>query len=357
MKIDHIHFFVEDAIAQRRWFAKYLGWTPVETLILPDRVVEILHYRNTPFVVSSPRVADSPVAEYLRHHPPGVADIAIAVENLAEMFGRVKAKLYPSEAFATILAHLANLRHQPSLPAWTRIEGWPGVQHTLVEHQSPIKSLVNGLNCPDSQDIDHIVLNVPTGQLQAATTFYQKLFGLKKQQSFKIQTERSGLRSQVLFSTANQIYFNINEPTSPNSQIQTFLDANRGAGIQHIALHSEPIVSTVAALRRQGMPLLSVPSTYYDQLHQRLQTCAVAPVQSLEWQQIVEQQILMDWQAKQPDSLLLQIFSQPIFPHNHFFFEFIERRQSVQGFGERNFLALYQAIEAAESATVELRSR
>ncbi|MEM9807725.1 MAG: VOC family protein [Cyanobacteria bacterium P01_D01_bin.56] len=357
MKIDHIHFFVEDAISQRRWFTRYLGWTPVNTLILPDRIVEILHYRNTPFLISSPRTIDSPVAKYLQCHPPGVADIAIAVDNVASMFNRVKAKLHRSGAITTILNHLAELRHQAQPPIWTKIEGWPGLQHTLVEYQSPPR---RRLNVPNAQDlstpaIDHIVLNVPTGQLQAATTFYQELFSLKKQQSFKIQTERSGLNSQVLFSPANQIYFNINEPTSSNSQIQTFLDANRGAGIQHIALHSDPIVATVATLRRGGMPMLSVPETYYDRLLQRLKPDAMAPVSPTEWQQIVEQQILIDWQPKQPESLLLQIFSKPIFSKNHFFFEFIERRQAVQGFGEGNFLALYQAIEAAE--TVEVRSQ
>ncbi|MEO0867351.1 MAG: VOC family protein [Cyanobacteria bacterium J06642_11] len=355
MKIDHIHFFVEDAISQRRWFAKYLGWTPVKTLILPDRIVEILLYRNTPFLISSPRTADSPVAEYLQHHPPGVADIAIAVDSLAAMFNRVKAKLHPAETFTTILTHLADLRQQQQPPVWTRIEGWPGIQHTLVEYGSPPSSVLNGVAPEDVPAIDHVVLNVPTGQLQAAATFYQELFSLKKKQSFNIQTERSGLRSQVLFSPVSQLYFNINEPASPNSQIQTFLDANRGAGIQHIALHSEPIVPTVATLRQGGMPLLSVPNAYYDQLLQRLQTSVAAPVTYGEWQQIVEQQILIDWQSKQPESLLLQIFSQPIFAKNHFFLEFIERRQAVQGFGEGNFLALYQAIEAAE--TVGVRSQ
>jgi 4-hydroxyphenylpyruvate dioxygenase len=65
-----------------------------------------------------------------------------------------------------------------------------------------------------------------------------------------------------------------------------------------------------------------------------------------EWQQIVDHKILIDWNPDIPRSLLLQIFSLPIFPNSLFFFEFIERRQDVKGFGERNFLALYEAIEA-----------
>jgi 4-hydroxyphenylpyruvate dioxygenase len=44
---------------------------------------------------------------------------------------------------------------------------------------------------------------------------------------------------------------------------------------------------------------------------------------------------------------LLQIFSTPILPNSLFFFEFIERLgKRAQGFGERNFQALYEAVEA-----------
>jgi 4-hydroxyphenylpyruvate dioxygenase len=47
--------------------------------------------------------------------------------------------------------------------------------------------------------------------------------------------------------------------------------------------------------------------------------------------------------------LLLQIFTQPIFAQPTFFFEIIERRGQVQGFGEGNFLALFEAIEQEEN--------
>ncbi|ESA32373.1 4-hydroxyphenylpyruvate dioxygenase [Leptolyngbya sp. Heron Island J] len=356
MKIDHIHFFVEDATCQRDWLVQHLGWTWVKQINCSDRTVEVLRYRDTVFVVSSPLTANSPVAEYLRQHPPGVADVAIEVPNLAATLHHLDTPPKPQKTISPLLSKLVSASQQQEPSAWARIKGWGGLQHTLIERQPLAKSAPTSV-CPCvSKGIDHIVLNVPTGELEAAVKFYQCLFKLEKQQSFNIQTIQSGLRSQVLFAPASQLYFNINEPTSASSQIQTFLDANRGAGIQHIALQSEPIVPTVRTLRQRGLPLLSVPLAYYDQLQQRLQLGAIAPVQHQEWQQIVEQQILIDWQPKQPESLLLQIFSHPIFQGNHFFFEFIERRQAVQGFGEGNFLALYKAIEAAENSQQQYAS-
>ena len=351
MKIDHIHFFVEDAARQRDWFIQYLGWTWVKQAILADQTIEILRYRDTLFVLSSPRTSSSVVADYLRHHPPGVADVAIAVDNLAATLDHLKAATQVQTIPSPVLSQLIDLN--APLSAWASIGGWGSLRHTLIERQPNKSSLQKSKG--SSTSIDHIVLNVPTGELQPAAKFYQHLFKLQKQQSFNIQTQQSGLSSQVLFSSAGQLYFNINEPTSTNSQIQTFLDANRGAGIQHIALTSNPIVSTIKTLRQKGLSLLSVPLTYYDQVQQRLQMQPAVPIEYQEWQQIVEQQILIDWQPKQPESLLLQIFSQPIFKDNHFFFEFIERRQSVQGFGEGNFLALYKAIEIAEMNNMRVR--
>ncbi|MEO0349907.1 MAG: VOC family protein, partial [Cyanobacteria bacterium P01_A01_bin.15] len=330
MKIDHIHFFVEDAARQRNWFIKQLGWTFVKRATLCDRNLEILRYRDTLFALSSPRTATGPVAQYLRTHAPGVANVAIQVENLAAAQHRLGRLSHPrgsdfqnkesQTATAAILSQLVGLDGPAQLPAWANIAGWGGLSHTLIERRPRTVSTAGSMGTASQpQGIDHIVLNVPTGELQAAVEYYGCLFELQKQQRFNIQTEQSGLNSQVLFAPSSQLYFNINEPTSPRSQIQTFLDANRGAGIQHIALHSEPIVPTVTALRQRGVPLLSVPLTYYRQLQQRLRACRVNPVQASEWHQIVEQQILLDWQPKRPESLLLQIFSQPIFSEPTFF--------------------------------------
>lgn len=360
MKIDHIHFFVEDAISQRNWFIQYLGWKSVRQVALPDRNLEILCYRDTYFVLSSPCSSDSPVAEYLRNHAPGVVDVAFVVKDLSIVLNHLEripnlseettncktaGKLsFPSLQSLPALSEIAYATNQPKPDKWAYVSGWGGVSHLLIE-RSLLSRFANKIS--NNNAIDHIVLNVPAGELQYAVEFYENFLGLQKQQNFQIQTERSGLCSQVLYEPESQFYFNINEPTSVNSQIQDFLDVNHGAGIQHIALHSEPIVKTVPTLSQQGLPFLSVPIAYYQHLQKRIQECKILSMQILhEWHQIVDHKILIDWKPDIPSSLLLQIFSLPIFPNSLFFFEFIERRQNVKGFGERNFLALYEAIEA-----------
>lgn len=166
--------------------------------------------------------------------------------------------------------------------------------------------------------IDHVVLNVAAGTLTQAADWYCKTFGLEVQQTFNIRTPKSGLKSQVLAFAGQEAYLNINEPTTANSQIQDFLNANRGSGIQHIALRTAQIVQAVAQLRQRGQSFLSVPASYYTQLKARLTEQGVPLLQSQEILAIQAQQILADWQ-KDSKALLLQIFTRPIFKEPTFF--------------------------------------
>jgi 4-hydroxyphenylpyruvate dioxygenase len=324
-----------------------------------SKQLEILTYLNSYFLFSSPRSSAGPVAAYLQSHAPGVVDVAFRIDCLTSVLNRLNrlrllkgmAELPPPAALAhsnsvssSIFAKLASVRLQPQLDKWVRVDGWGTLGHTLfLSSESAYKSSPSRNN----DTIDHIVLNVPKGELDAATAYYQHLLGLRQQQDFQIDTGSSGLASRVLSDNSKHIYFNINEPTTANSQIQMFIDCNRGAGIQHIALRGSQIVSTVAQLRKRGLNFLPVPSTYFESVLKRLRTDDGAHRLLLreEWQRIVEHQILVDWQAEKHGSLLLQIFTLPILPGSLFFFEFIERRGCVEGFGERNFRALFEAME------------
>jgi 4-hydroxyphenylpyruvate dioxygenase len=224
--------------------------------------------------------------------------------------------------------------------SWGCVQGWGCLRHTLL--QRPCRR-----SPPAPSVIDHAVLNVPAGELEAAAGRYEHLFGFERQQQFQIGTTRSGLRSQVLRSRCGDLYFNINEPTCSRSQIQEFVSVHRGAGIQHLALRTEPLLETVSRLRRQGMPFLAAPPGHERRLRERLSRGSQPALSARELQALSENEILLDWRPDAPASVLLQIFSLPIFSGALFFFEFIERRGSkAMGFGEGNFQALYEAVEA-----------
>ncbi|MBW4672685.1 MAG: 4-hydroxyphenylpyruvate dioxygenase [Desmonostoc geniculatum HA4340-LM1] len=351
MKIDHVHFYVEDAKVWRDWFVHHLGFQAVADRINSFHTcTEVVKSGAVCFLLSSPLLPTSPVAEFLRQYPPGVADIAFAVEDVEAAIAHAQ------KHGATVLQPIQEENVGATSLKWSKIAAWGGLTHTLIErslvssHPSLVFDKGQMINDNTFTAIDHIVLNVAIGDLEPAVAWYEKILDFQPQQVFKIKTDRSALHSQVMVSRKGSVQLPINEPASKNSQIQEFLDVNRGPGIQHIALRTTNLVSAIAKFRASGLSLLSVPQSYYTQLKQR----PGFPLSNLEIEAIAQQEILVDWQeytpleGGNPAPLLLQIFTQPIFEQPTFFFEFIERRFQAQGFGEGNFRALFEAIESEQ---------
>ena len=364
MKIDHIHFYVEDATASRDWFVNHMGFQDLASGASQDTLTTVVKSGAVYIVLSSPLTSASPVAQFLRLHPPGVADIAFLVSDLECVMERAIAN------GAKVLQPVQQQQLAQGRWKWARIAAWGSLTHTLIERLgntpllpvfaeseitteffSPTQqqgATTRGLPLQRISDsglfsgIDHVVLNVATGDLERALSWYEEVLGFQRQQRFMIETENSGLRSQVMVHPASGVQFPINEPTSANSQIQEFLDVNQGPGIQHIALQTPQIVKAIAQFRHRGLSFLPIPSTYYTQLRTQHQGL---PLSTAELEEIAAQQILVDWHNEASQALLLQTFTQPIFEQPTFFFELIERRQEAQGFGEGNFRALFEAIE------------
>lgn len=357
MKINYIHFYVEDARASHDWFVNYMGFQTLASGTSRHTLTTVVNSGAVNIVLSSPLTSASPVAEFLSLHPPGVADIAFEVSDLDGVMAR---------AMTQGAKVLQSVQQQPLTQGggkWAKIAGWGSLTHTLSESSNGFKLLLpiiteseltsDSLRLSESSQgcstnsrlftgIDHVVLNVPVGDLALALGWYENVLGFQRQQRFRIQTDQSGLSSQVLVHPISGLQFPINEPTSASSQIQEFLDVNQGSGIQHIALQTPQIVNAIAQLRDLGLVFLQIPPSYYTELKLKYPTL---PLSHTQLDEIAAQEILVDWQDKSKQALLLQIFTQPIFKEPTFFFELIERRQEAQGFGEGNFRALFEAIE------------
>lgn len=339
MEIDSIHFYVRDAALMRNWATSKLGLDELATpdSIDPSTSTYCVGNERLCLTISSPLAPTSVVAKYLQEHPPGVKNIAFRVRSLDEM--RQKLDRLKIEILAT-----SSVRDKSQ---WLKIAGWGSIEHTIV--QAPTDSESGRLAItPLINDIDHVVLNVAAGELAPAVAWYRNVFDFQVWQTFDIRTPTSGLASKALVSECGRIRFNINEPSSPNSQIQEFLDANNGAGIQHVALHTHDLCRTVDRMQQQGLAFLPIPTTYYTNLKLRSQTGLADRLTRVEARDIERLGILVDWREEAPEALLMQIFTQPIFEEPTFFFEIIERRDRAEGFGQGNFQALFEAVERAD---------
>jgi 4-hydroxyphenylpyruvate dioxygenase len=187
--------------------------------------------------------------------------------------------------------------------------------------------------------IDHLTHNVYSGRMKYWADYYETLFNFREIRFFDIKGEYTGLTSKALTAPDGKIRIPLNEEGERGKgQIEEFLRAFNGEGIQHIALACDDLVACWDRLHQRGVPFMSAPpATYYHMLAERL------PGHGEDVAALKTRGILLDGTTRggQP-RLLLQIFAQPqIGP---VFFEFIQRKGD-QGFGEGNFKALFESIE------------
>lgn len=181
--------------------------------------------------------------------------------------------------------------------------------------------------------IDHMTNNVPKGELDKWAKFYEDVFNFREIRFFDIKGSATGLLSRAMRSPCGKITIPINEPTEDKSQIQEYLDEYHGSGIQHIALLTEDICSSVKTVKDNKIPTLDVPDTYYEVLQDRV------PNITEDLNTLKNLRLLADGDE---EGYLLQIFTQNVI--GPIFYEFIQRKNHW-GFGEGNFQALFEAIE------------
>lgn len=398
MYFHHLHFYVRDSAVWQQWFNQKLSFqtegssnhgrsrtqnkAPIDKdpINRPTKQPQtVLRQGHIEIRLSDPSQSAS-VDRHLAAHPPGLVDIAFGTNQ----FDSVLEQALRAGAVLT-----APVTRNDSGNRQCQLQGWAHLRHTLVEvseewinaHIKAATGLCSEQQAALLSTIDHVVINVLKGKLDAAVAWYQRVFGLQLGQAFEINTRHSGLRSQVLVHPDGLLQMPLNEPSSENSQIQEFLHHNRGAGVQHVALSSVDAIDAIAHFRAQGLNLLHVPDTYYNSLHQHPN---YPTSHQVTLSKIQQQQLLIDWPqsgqrlnqpgekseeqseeqlAGQPGTLL-QTFTQPIFAEPTFFFEIIERSHytnqgqlcTTQGFGEGNFQALFEAIERAQMQRGSLKT-
>jgi 4-hydroxyphenylpyruvate dioxygenase len=188
------------------------------------------------------------------------------------------------------------------------------------------------------QVIDHLTHNVYRGRMDHWARFYEKLFDFREIRHFDIRGKQTGLTSRAMTAPDDKIRIPLNEEAGSNGQIEEFLMAYNGEGIQHIAFHCENLIDTWDQLSARGVPFLAPPpDTYYEMLEERL------PGHGEPVDEIKRRGILLDGSTEDGSpKLLLQIFSETVI--GPIFFEFIQRKRD-QGFGEGNFQALFESME------------
>src|SRR5256885_5515928 len=118
--------------------------------------------------------------------------------------------------------------------------------------------------------IDHLTHNVNRGNMATWAGFYERLFNFREIRYFDIEGKMTGLFSKAMTSPCGKIRIPLNESQDDKSQIEEFLHAYRGEGIQHLALGTSDIYDTVQRMRDRGMRFQDTVETYFDGIDARI---------------------------------------------------------------------------------------
>ena len=193
--------------------------------------------------------------------------------------------------------------------------------------------------------LDHLTHNVFKGNMDVWFKFYGDLFNFKEIRFFDIEGKYTGLLSRALTSPCGRIRIPINEDRGEEGQIVNYLKKYNGEGIQHIAVGAHDIYDSVDAIAERGIKFMPGPPESYYRLSKERVVNHKEPLHRMKCHGIlIDGEGVVDGGETK---ILLQIFSKTVI--GPIFFEFIQRKGD-DGFGEGNFKALFESIEAEEIA-------
>ncbi len=329
---EFIEYAAPDPVAMGKTF-EALGFTAVAR----HRSKDVTLYRqgDINFLLNAEK--DSFAQRFAELHGPSVCAIAFRVKDAALAYRRA----LQLGAWGFESKHGPMELHLPAIKGIGDsliylVDRWPGNGNISIYDVDfePIPGVDQQPKGHGLTYIDHLTHNVHRGRMGEWAEFYERLFNFREVRYFDIEGQVTGVKSKAMTSPCGKLRIPINEEgTDRAGQIQEYLDAYRGEGIQHIAMGSDDLYATVDSLRQAGVKLLDTIDTYYELVDRRI------PGHGEALQALRERKILIDGK---PGDLLLQIFSEnqlgPVF------FEFIQRKGN-QGFGEGNFKALFESIE------------
>lgn len=351
--IDHVEYYVGDIAQSAARLCDAFGFRVHGIRGGPDGGPAgdrslLLRQGQIQILLTTGLSAGHPAADFVRRHGDGIAVIAFATADVRTAFDDIVA------AGGTAIAAPEFATAGGSRVGSAIVSGFGDVVHKLVERSGPAGEFAPGsieMTAAPPDDglvtvIDHVAACLPAGQLDATVRFYHGVFELDQIYDERIEIGGQAMLSKVVQDHSGTITFTLIEPdlSREPGQIDEFLRAHGGAGVQHLALRTSDIAGAIRTMSGRGVQFLAAPPDYFASLQRRLGSLAI-PVAQLQ-----ELNILAD---RDRWGQMFQIFSRSTHARRTFFIELIER-QGALTFGSRNIKALYEALEVQRAAESQL---
>ncbi len=350
---DYVEFYVGNAKQAAHYYMSAFGFQALayagpETGV-KDKCSYVVRQHKLTFMLTTPIRANNEIADHIYKHGDGVKVLALMVDDATDAWEQT------TKRGARSYKNPERLKDENGEVVLSGIHTYGDTVHLFVERKNYKGTFMPGFRAWKNPHfaptdtglmyVDHCVGNVGWNQMNPWVKFYEEVMGFRNILSFDdedISTEYSALMSKVMSNGNGYVKFPINEPAEgkKKSQVEEYLEFYDGEGVQHVALATQDIVTTVKDLMSRGVEFLKVPGTYYDDLLDR-----VGHIDE-DLEPLKELGILVD---RDNEGYLLQLFSKPVQDRPTLFFEIIQRK-GAKSFGKGNFKALFEAIEREQEA-------
>lgn len=217
------------------------------------------------------------------------------------------------------------------LPA-IRVPG--GMVMHFVEPQGATQTYLEADFIPDDKAattgcgltrIDHVALGLGVDELDTWVLFCRAVLGLQIGDSLELADPFGLIRSCGVANANRNVRFVLNVSQSAKTRTAQTVSNTGGASVHHIALSTDDIFSSVAAMRENSVSFVPISANYYDDLVTRhdLDIALVDRMRKLG--------ILFDRTA---DGDYFHIYTESF--ADRFFFEIVQRRDAYDAYGALN---------------------
>jgi len=338
---DYVEFYVGNAKQSAHYYITAFGFQP---LAYAGPASYVVRQNKLTLVLTTPLRPGNEISDHVHKHGDGVKALALKVDDATSAWNET------TKRGAKSYMEPQHLKDNDGEVVLSGIHTYGDTVHLFIERKNYNGVFLPGYRAWSNpyfkttetglQYVDHCVGNVGWNQMNPWVKFYEDVMGFRNILTFDdkdISTEYSALMSKVMSNGNGFVKFPINEPAEgkKKSQVEEYLEFYNGEGVQHVAMATNDIVHTVTELRSRGVEFLRVPTTYYDDLLDR-----VGKIDE-DLEPLKELGVLVD---RDEEGYLLQIFTKPVEDRPTLFFEIIQRK-GAKSFGKGNFKALFEAIE------------
>ncbi|GBP61862.1 4-hydroxyphenylpyruvate dioxygenase [Eumeta japonica] len=367
----HLVFWVGNAKTASSYFVTRFGFTPLATRAPDaDRPVlsEAVRSNKITIVFESPTAAGGEISKELTAHGDFVKDVAFEVQDLDGLVKRAKG------AGADVVKDITEEKDDHGSVRYAVLKTYGDNTHTLIDRSeyggvflprySPLQNDVinNTLPTTNLEFIDHVEGNMEDGTLEDSVSWYEKNLNMHRFWCVDYKhdlTPYSCIKSASVINQGETVLLSLNEAAKglrPTSKASEFVRALGASGVEHVALNTDDIVTTMKNLKARGADILSWPPTYYQLIKEKLKGSSVKVAESIE--ELQENSILIDFDER---GYMLQAFTKHVQARPTLFIEILQRRNHrasriclifmtyKSGFGAMNYKWVFEAIENLEA--------